>query len=59
MEHTTAGKRVPGIKIKDSLTTFGKRVVFVPIYNGRGLKGEPAGSAADAGFWAGEVLPVE
>jgi hypothetical protein len=37
-EEHTHGKR-PGIQIKDSLTTFGKRVVFVPIYNGRGLKG--------------------
>ncbi|RPD43158.1 hypothetical protein [Chitinophaga barathri] len=34
----THGKR-PEIIIKDSLTIFGKRVVFVPIYNGRGLKG--------------------
>lgn len=34
----TKGKR-PDIIIKDSVTTFGKRVVFVPIYNGRGMKG--------------------
>ncbi|MBO9153953.1 hypothetical protein ACFOTA_17170 [Chitinophaga sp. GCM10012297] len=54
----TKGNR-PDIIIKDSVTTFGKRVVFVPIYNGRGMKGSLREVRLMLGFGPVKYYPLD
>lgn len=54
----TGGKR-PDIIIMDSVTTFGKRVVFVPVYNGRGMKGSLREVRLMLGFGPAKYYPMD
>ncbi len=54
----TGGKR-PDIIIRDSVTTFGKRVVFVPVYNGRGMKGSLREVRLMLGFGPAKYYPMD